>query len=217
MTLHDPQPPENRSDRPCARVGWVSGGTLFFAAGGYSHASTKLSLVGSCFNAAAIRRCRWCSNFGTLQICCPVSTPASARNGSISGAFRCCAPNMSLENFWQPRPGKGRWRGNGTTGASPVRQQPRCALPSPTASEFCVFFPPPPSPSGHAVCVSAWATNGSRPRRLDSRIGQKDARMLPGRLAQLPPTSIRPTSRPLLDCEKTGRRRGQPGGRRSAR
>ncbi len=35
-----------------ARVGWVSGGTLFFAAGGYSYADTKLSLVGLCFNAA---------------------------------------------------------------------------------------------------------------------------------------------------------------------
>ncbi|HSM96988.1 MAG TPA: outer membrane beta-barrel protein [Rhizomicrobium sp.] len=40
------------SGRVRARIGWTSGDTLFYAAGGYSYADTKLSLVGLCFNAA---------------------------------------------------------------------------------------------------------------------------------------------------------------------
>ena len=40
------------SGRVRARIGWTSGDTLFYAAGGYSYADTKLSLVGLCYNAA---------------------------------------------------------------------------------------------------------------------------------------------------------------------
>ncbi|HEY5336851.1 MAG TPA: outer membrane beta-barrel protein [Rhizomicrobium sp.] len=42
----------NWSGRLRARVGFVSGDMLFYAAAGYSYADTKLSLVGLCFNAA---------------------------------------------------------------------------------------------------------------------------------------------------------------------
>jgi len=40
------------SGRLRARIGWTNGNTLFYAAGGYSFADTKLSLVGLCFDAA---------------------------------------------------------------------------------------------------------------------------------------------------------------------
>ena len=41
------------SGRLRARVGFLSMGTLFYAAGGYSYADTKMSLVGLCYDAAA--------------------------------------------------------------------------------------------------------------------------------------------------------------------
>jgi outer membrane immunogenic protein len=40
----------NWSGRLRARIGFDSGGTLFYAAGGYSYADTKLSLVGLCYD-----------------------------------------------------------------------------------------------------------------------------------------------------------------------
>jgi outer membrane immunogenic protein len=40
------------SARLRGRIGFVSGGSLFYAAAGYSYADTKLSLVGLCYNAA---------------------------------------------------------------------------------------------------------------------------------------------------------------------
>jgi opacity protein-like surface antigen len=40
------------SGRLRARIGWTSGNTLFYAAGGYSFADTKMSLVGLCYDAA---------------------------------------------------------------------------------------------------------------------------------------------------------------------
>lgn len=40
------------SGRARARIGWMSGTTLFYAAGGYSYAQTKMSLVGLCYDAA---------------------------------------------------------------------------------------------------------------------------------------------------------------------
>lgn len=40
------------SGRVRARIGWTSGNTLFYAAGGYSFADTKLSLVGLCYDPA---------------------------------------------------------------------------------------------------------------------------------------------------------------------
>ena len=40
------------SERLRARFGLVAGDMLFFAAGGYSHADSKLSLVGDCYNSA---------------------------------------------------------------------------------------------------------------------------------------------------------------------
>lgn len=40
------------SERLRGRVGFTEGNVLFYGAGGYSHASTKLALVGNCFNFA---------------------------------------------------------------------------------------------------------------------------------------------------------------------
>jgi outer membrane immunogenic protein len=40
------------SGRLRARIGWMRGATLFYAAGGYSFADTKMSLVGLCYDAA---------------------------------------------------------------------------------------------------------------------------------------------------------------------
>lgn len=40
------------SERLRARLGIAEGGTLFYVAGGYSHADTKLSLIGDCYNFA---------------------------------------------------------------------------------------------------------------------------------------------------------------------
>lgn len=41
------------SGRIRARIGWTSGDTLFYAAGGYSFADTKMSLVGWCYDPAS--------------------------------------------------------------------------------------------------------------------------------------------------------------------